>query len=218
MSSRFTSLLIASCLCLLTVAPRDSHALSATQRTLQAHLLRSYTLAQKKQYELAAKALLQLPRGLKQRYFVQLRLGWLRYLAGGHRHAIAHYQNAARLAPRAVEPLLGKMLPQMALRRWKDALQSSRQVLRKAPRNITALRRRAYILFSLGRYSKAIRAYRQAIELYPSDLTMQRGLAWSQLRAGKARAAINSFRAVLALSPSDRSAKAGLALAAKARR
>ena len=197
---------------------RSFFCASATARadSVTGALARSYRLEARGKHAAAARALSNAtPTRRLDRYFVLLRQGWLRYRARDYSGAISAYRSAARVAPDAVEPLLGLLLPQMAARRWRDALGTARACLRKAPGNRIATRRRAYILFNLGRYRAAARIYRYVLQRYPSDLEMQRGLAWSLLRDGQRGAAKRAFARLLRLSPSDSSAKRGLRLASR---
>lgn len=171
---------------------------------------RSYQLEARGKYTRALAALQRVDAAQQQRYFFRARLGWLRYLAGQHRGAVAAYRQASRLAPQAVEPLLGMMLPQMAARRWKDALAAGRAALRLAPGNEAAVTRLAWIYFNLGRHAEAEQTYRKVLRLYPANLTMRAGLGWALLRQGKKDQAAQAFRAALRVSPSHKSARAGL--------
>jgi tetratricopeptide (TPR) repeat protein len=170
---------------------------------------RSYEREAAGQYRAALKALGSV-RGQDKSYFLQLRLGWLRYRAGDHRAAVQAYRKAASLTPRAVEPWLGITLPQMALRLWKDAEQSARKALRLDANNFLANSRLAWTTYNLGRYSEAERLYNKVLRLYPSDLQMRAGLGWSLLKQGKKAAAVKAFAEVLSVSPKNPSATEGL--------
>ena len=176
----------------------------------------SYRLEAKRDYSGALRALEGI-RGQRSSYFLQLRVGWLRYLAGKQRGSIRAYRAAVALRPRAVEPYLGLMLPQMASRRWKDALKTGRQAVRRAPGNVVASTRMAWILFNLGRHAESVRVYRHLLEQYPSNLELRRGLGWALLKQGKAGQARQVFDGVLQYSPSDTSALAGLRKTARRR-
>lgn len=203
--------IITSFFLVAALLPFGAPARAATPSSaLSRQLVDSYELAQKRRYREAAKRLELLPAALKGRYFVQLRLGWLSYLAGDYAKSTTYYRAACERRWRAVEPLLGLSLAQMGDRRWKDALATLDKALTKAPNEITAQRRRAFALFNLGRYQQAAAAYRRVLTLYPADLEMKRGLGWSLLRAGDKARARELFSAVLSYTPSDTSARQGL--------
>jgi len=171
---------------------------------------RSYQLEARKQYRRALSVLASLPERLKNTYFHQLRLGWLTYLSGDNKGAVQHYSKAAAYTPRAVEPYLGMMLPQMASRRWKDAEAAARKVLRMAPGHYLATQRLAWVLYNLGRYDESARVYKRLLVLYPSNLSLRTGLGWALLKAGKKGEAVRVFRLVLSLSPDATLAKSGI--------
>jgi len=177
------------------------------------HYQRSYQLEAAGKAPAALKALGRCPAAEQNTYFFQLRLGWLRYLAADHAGAIKAYKRAAALEPRALEPILGLALPQLALRRWKDAAATARAALRKDAKSYLAQSRLAWALFNLGRFAESERVYVRVLELYPADLEMRSGLGWALLKQGKTAAALKTFRAVLAVSPKNRSAHDGAAAA-----
>jgi len=197
-------------LCILAaVAPADAQASAAEAYQ------RSYALETNGKYRQAIAALKGVSAQQRKTYFYQLRVGWLSYKAGRNDQAIAAYRRAAKTSPRAVEPLLGLMLPQMSLRRWQDAAIVARKVLRLAPSDFTANSRYAWCLYNLGRYAEAELVYRRVLEHYPSNIEMQAGLGWSLLKQGHKDEAKKIFAMVLALAPKLGSAQKGLALAGR---
>ncbi len=147
----------------------------------------------------------------RDEYVYHLRRGWLHYLSGDHRESVASYRQAIAGAPRAVEPHLGLMLPQMALRLWRDAEQTGADALALDPKNYLAGSRRAWALYNLGRFDEAEVAYRRVLELYPSDVDMRGGLGWCLLELGRPVDAATQFRSVLRVAPTDATALQGLA-------
>lgn len=145
-----------------------------------------------------------------QHYLANLRVGWLAYAKQHYDESIAAYNKAAELAPRALEPQLGVMLPLMAAKRWATAEKLGRTILAVAPRNYLASSRLAFIAFSQGKFKDSEQLYRQVLDDYPGDLEMLLGLGWAQLRQGKKDDAKASFRQVLGVSRQNASAKAGL--------
>jgi tetratricopeptide (TPR) repeat protein len=170
----------------------------------------SYDAELRGEYAQALEALEGLTARERSTYVFHLRRGWLRYLAGAYPDAIAAYQEAARLAPNAEEPLLGLTLPQLALKRWVDAGATCRTILERDPGNATARVRLAWSLYNLGRYPEAEPLYRALVEDYPSDVDLQSGLGWSLLHQGKKADARRHFEAILAIAPAHAAARAGL--------
>ena len=159
-----------------------------------------------------ALASLQAPQpGQPDEYLAQLRAGQLSYAGGQHLIAVAHYQRAIALAPDALEPRLGLLLPLMALGRWDRAAQVVSPVLERAPGNYLAESRMAYIEFSRGRHEQAQWRYRALVNRYPGDHEMLLGLAWTYQRQGLEQEARETFERVLAIRPQHPGAREGLA-------
>ncbi|MGM0576715.1 MAG: tetratricopeptide repeat protein [Myxococcota bacterium] len=146
-------------------------------------------------------------------YVFDLRRAWLLYRTGKHEESVKAYEAAVKRHPRAVEPRLGKMLPQMAMRRWLDAEKTAEAVLERDADNYLATSRLAFIRYSLGRYEKAAETYREVLALYPSDVEMKAGLGWSLLEQGRAADAAKRFEEILAVAPRHQGARKGLKLA-----
>lgn len=172
----------------------------------------SYALEAKGEYDAAIRVLDGLPKA-NQTYVYRLRRGWLLYLAGRNFDAMEDYRRASALEPDAIEPLLGLMLPQMALKLWLDTRATGQLVLRHDPHNYTAHARMAWASYSLGRWDEAATHYRHNLALHPADVEMRAGLAWCLLQAGDKLAAAREFRAVLEIAPLHATATAGLAAA-----
>ncbi len=170
---------------------------------------KSYVLEAAGKYSSALKKMKSVAAQRKHTYYFQMRLAWLSYLSGKHTSARKAYSAAARLAPASVEPLQGMMLPQIAQRRWVDAVRTARKLLRVAPSDFLARSKLAWSLYNLGRYADAEQAYKKVLELYPSNLSMKSGLGWALLKQNKVADARRVFAAVLAVSPKDATAEAG---------
>lgn len=158
----------------------------------------------------ALNDVLKILRTDKDNYVANLRAGWLYYLKGRFADAIAMYDKARDLQPRAIEPKLGVMLPMMAARKWAPAEAVGKEILEKAPRNYLAMSRLAYIAYSQGRYKDAEERYRAVLEDYPSDVEMMLGLGWTYLKEGRSSEARAMFQAVLSIRRDNLSAQSGL--------
>jgi tetratricopeptide (TPR) repeat protein len=163
------------------------------------------------QYREALEAMDGVAAADRGEYTYHLRCGWLHYLSGDHRASVAAYGRAVVAQPRAVEPRLGLMLPQMALHLWRDAEQTAGDTLALDPKNYLAGSRRAWALYNLGRYDEAEVAYRRVLELYPADVDMRSGLGWCLLKLDRPVDAATQFRTVLRVAPTDPTALEGLA-------
>ncbi|TNF38415.1 MAG: tetratricopeptide repeat protein [Deltaproteobacteria bacterium] len=149
-------------------------------------------------------------RGDQKHYVATLRAGWLYYVGGRYADSVQMYEAAEALAPRALEPRLGLMLPLMAAKRWAKAEIVGRELLKLAPRDYTVRSRLAWIAFSQGRYKEAEELYAAVLADYPSDLEMMLGLAWTWLREGRKAEARGMFEQVLSIRSDNMQAKTGL--------
>jgi tetratricopeptide (TPR) repeat protein len=205
------SKLFASALALLAALAVTAPGPAARAEDGVAELLKSsFAHEAKGETAEALNDVLKILRQDKGHYFAALRAGWLYYLRGRYADSIELYERAEALAPKAIEPKLGTMLPLMAAARWAKAEVIGKEILAAAPGNYLARSRLAWIAFSRARYKDAEQLYRALLAHYPSDTDMQLGLAWTLVRQGRTAEARAAFEAILAISPDHVKAKAGL--------
>ena len=158
----------------------------------------------------AIGALDQLPPAEHDAYVPELRRGWLQYRAGHYSDAIAAYTRAIALAPRALEPKVGILLPLLAERRYSDVERYAREVLRADPGNYSATLRLSFAQYSLGHYDEALAGYRRLVDWYPGDVDARAGLGWTLVKLKRGEDATVQFRSVLAVAPQHALAREGL--------
>lgn len=158
-----------------------------------------------------------LPAARQSTYMAQLRRGWLLYRLGRYADSIEAYNRAIAAAPRAIEPRVGVLLPQTALRRYGDVETQARVVLTVEPHNYLATLRLAFAYYNAGRFTESATLYAQLKELYPSDAEVRSGLGWSLLKAGRAAEATRELRELLSIQPRHALAKQGLEILQSAR-
>jgi tetratricopeptide (TPR) repeat protein len=191
-------------------APRTGNpAASDVARAFQA----SYAAESSRKFDTALLALDALPAEKRGSYVVKLRRGWLSYLAGRSAESVVAYTQAIASEPDSVEPRLGLLLPQMALRRWTDVEKTAGEVLARDPGSYLGRMRLGLAQYSLGKFSEAEASYSRVLALHPSDVEARSGLAWALLKQRKKPAAIQHFTLVLELVPSHAAAKEGLEVA-----
>lgn len=171
----------------------------------------SYSLEAQGDYGGALSTLDKLSSAQRSGYVYSLRRAWLLYLNGRYDDAIASYDRAIKAQPGAIEPLLGKMLPELALRKWADVQATAGKALSLDADNYLATSRLAYSLYNLGRYAEAEKHYARLVTLYPADVEMKAGWAWALLKQGKAAQAKPLFAQILAVAPTHASALEGAA-------
>jgi len=189
--------------------PTPSASATAYQRSYQAEAEGNYAEGLKALDDVGADA--------KQTYVYNLRCGWLNYLLAQHDKSAAAYAVAAKLAPGAVQPLLGKVQPEMALAKWDDAAKTMEAAKALDPRNYTVRSKLAYACYFLNRFQDAERLYQEILREYPGDLAARSGLAWSQLKLDKKADAIREFKSILQVYPTHELATKGLEAAQAAK-
>jgi tetratricopeptide (TPR) repeat protein len=173
-------------------------------------LLQSYDQEAGGHMKEALAALAQLPPARKDTYLGWLREGWLLYRLGRHAEAVESYRKAITAAPRAVEPRLGILLPQLALHRWADAEKVAKETLQLDPASYLATLRLAFVYYNQHRYAESAALYQKLRELYPGDTDVRSGLSWALLKGGKTADAAREFRELLAINSRLATAREGL--------
>ncbi len=158
----------------------------------------------------ALSAMDRIPSPQKEGYTVKLRRAWLLYRLGRNDEAVEAYTKAIAVCPKAVEPRVGILLPELALRRWTDAETHAKGVLKLDPANYLATLRMAFSLFNLHRYDESVALYARLHQLYPSDVEVLAGLGWALFKQGQAAEAQKHFREVLDIAPQNTLARDGL--------
>ncbi|MEI6972682.1 MAG: tetratricopeptide repeat protein [bacterium] len=182
----------------------------AQEGTLATALKASYEAEASGDYAAAIKPLTALGAGGKASYIVQLRLGWLNTCARDWKQGIEHYQKASKLAPFAIEPLLGKIVAQQAVGLNEDAIETAQAVLRQDPNNYKATLHLASLLYLKKDFKQAAVMYRKLANLYPTDTEVLLGLGYTLTYSGDKKGSAPCFHTVLLLSPNNTRAVEGL--------
>jgi tetratricopeptide (TPR) repeat protein len=175
-------------------------------------LLQSYDFESAGKLKEALSALESMPPSRSNSYLGWARRGWLQYRLGQHNESLESYRKAIALAPHAIEPRLGILLPQLALHRFTDAEVVAKEVLRYDPQSYLATLRLAFVYYNQHRYGDSVSLYQHLRDLYPSDTDVRSGLAWGLLKAGRTQDAAKEFRDLLAINPRLTTARDGLQL------
>ena len=203
-------------LALCSLAPRVSAASDVDSEAAQV-FQQSYDREGAGKIAESLSTLDALPTARQGTYLSQLRRGWLLYRLGRYAESVEAYGRAIAVAPKAIEPRVGVLLPQQALRRFADVEAQAKIVLAVDPQNYLATLRLAFSLYSQGRYGEAGALYARLKELYPSDAEVRSGLGWSLLKQGKSVEATRELRELLSIQPRHVLAKQGLDLLHAAR-
>jgi len=161
----------------------------------------------------ALASLDQLPLQRKDSYLGWARRGWLLYRLGQYAESVEAYRKAITAAPKSIEPRLGILLPELALRRWSDAEQMAKEILLSDPGSYLATLRLAFVYYNQHRFAESAALYGRLRELYPSDTDVRAGLGWALLKAGRPQEATHEFQELLGINPRLTTAREGLQLA-----
>ncbi|MEY2828532.1 MAG: hypothetical protein RIQ33_390 [Bacteroidota bacterium] len=145
-------------------------------------------------------------------YELNLRLGYLNYLAKKYNESTDYYNKAIELMPFSVEAKLGLALPLSMTNNWKKITELYTDILKIDPQNSTILYRMGLISFTNKDYNAAYKYYEKLVNMYPFSYDGLLMYAWTNYQLGKYADAKTLFNKVLLLSPGDKSAKEGLGL------
>jgi tetratricopeptide (TPR) repeat protein len=143
-------------------------------------------------------------------YIVNIRLGWLSYLAKQYTESIKYYEKSISLKPYAIEARFGCVKPLSALESWEKVKAHYMEVLKIDPQNTVANYWLGVIYYNRKDYVNATRLFEKVVNLYPLDYDSVIMLAWSKLSSGKSADARVLFNQALILRPDDSSALSGL--------
>jgi tetratricopeptide (TPR) repeat protein len=143
-------------------------------------------------------------------YELNLRLGWLNYLAGNFTESISYYQRSVSLRPLSIEARLGLTYPASAVGNWEQVINQYKDILKIAPNNYTANLRLGQIYLNRKDYTTAAQYFDLLISQYPFTYDVMISTAWNYYYQGKLREAKVLFHKILLIYANDESAKLGL--------
>ncbi|MBN1650074.1 MAG: tetratricopeptide repeat protein [Bacteroidales bacterium] len=147
---------------------------------------------------------------MENSYELNLRLGWLDYMAGSYTESVTYYNKALSLMPYSEEARFGLILPKLALGKINEVITLYKQIIENSPNNTQANYRLGLIYYEQKEYITAFNYFQKVVQLYPFDYDSLLMLAWTQLKLGRNRDAKVLFQKVLMYSPNDASALEGL--------
>jgi len=185
-------------------------SISQDYKTIQAAFEKSYFYEYSGEYQKAIdqlKAVYDL-----QSYEINLRLGWLSYMAGFFTESTAYYQKANDLMPLSIEAKFGYTYPASAMGNWELVKKQYNDILKIDPQNTLANYRLGSIYYGNEDYTTAVKYFEKVVNLYPFDHDALLMYGWTNLKLGKFREAEVLFHKVIMNKPNDDSAKEGLEL------
>ncbi len=167
----------------------------------------SYRFEKMGAYQDAIKAIMPLYRRHPDQYLLNLRLGWLYYLAGRNGDSTVYYRRAVKILPGSIEARLGLSLPLMAKADWSGVEELMYQVIRSDHYNFYGNLRLAKALRLQKKPSLAEKVTRKMLDLYPSSVDFLVELGADLTAQGKKQKAIQIFNTVLLLDPQNVAAR-----------
>jgi len=137
------------------------------QTTSSEAFSKSYTYETNKDYTKAVSSITAVYDASS--YTMNLRLGWLEYLAGEYIKSESYYKKAIVLEQKSVEARLGSVYPISATGNWDEVIKVYSEILTIDPQNSMVNYRMAYIYFVRKDYEKAASYAQKVVKLYPFD-------------------------------------------------
>jgi tetratricopeptide (TPR) repeat protein len=205
----------------LLYSPKDASAkegllatkniVSTNEKTLAA-FYKSYELSEKSDQKGAIIAMNEVYDASS--YFINLRLGWLNYLAGMQPESVKYYKIACDLMPVSVEAKLGFTIPAEVMGNTNDLRIQYDAILKIDPLNTLVHYKLGVLDYGKKNYQTASVHFQKIVDLYPCDADALLMLAWCNNQLGNTAAAKPLFNKVLCLSPNNVSALQGLGVKA----
>jgi tetratricopeptide (TPR) repeat protein len=145
-------------------------------------------------------------------YELNLRIGWLNYLAGKHKESVSFYQKAIALMPAATEPKWAIINPLTSLENWNEIEKTYLAILRLDAKNATANYNLGLIYYYRKDYGSAKKYMDVSLNLSPFNYNYMLMSAWTSYFLGNKNEASVLFNKTLLYSPNDKSALEGLSL------
>ena len=195
---------------ILFIAAAGFNTLVAQQTDLFDVFERSYILETEGEY---AKAIQLLKAEYDEdSYEINIRLGWLHYLAGLFTESMPYYQRCIGLRPLSIEARLGIALPASSMGNWTQVEKYYREVLELDPENSWVNYRMALLYYGREDYQTAFTYIEKVVNHYPFDYDSVVLMGWINFKLGKTREAKVLFTKSLLMRPGDESAQLGLKL------
>ncbi len=143
-------------------------------------------------------------------YEINLRLGWLHYLAGNNAQSIQFYKKAAKIMPAATEPQWNMITVYTKTENWREIEKMYKSILKLNPKNSTANYNLGLIYYYRKSYVTAKKYFDVSLNLTPFEYNSMLMSAWTNYFLGNMNHATILFNKVLLYSPNDTSALEGL--------
>ncbi len=185
-------------------------AFSQSMSSLQSAFSKSYEAENTKNYITAISELKSVYD--PDNYVINIRLGWLNYLAKQYTESIGFYEKSIALKPYAIEARFGCVKPLSAIEDWEKVKKQYLEILTIDPQNTIANYWLGVIVYNRKDFNSSAKYFEKIVNLYPLDYDSVIMLAWSKLYSNKPSEAKVLFHQALIIRPNDSSALNGLKL------
>ncbi len=145
-------------------------------------------------------------------YEINLRLGWLEYIAGQFSESMPYYQKCITLKPLSIEARLGLVNPTAAMGNWTQVENQYNKILEIDSQNSLVNYRLGLLFYGRKNYKIAEKYFATVVNHYPFDFDSMIMLAWTNYYLGTYRKAKILFQKALLNKPGNASAMEGLKL------
>jgi tetratricopeptide (TPR) repeat protein len=171
---------------------------------------KSYSFQEQTNYDQAIAALNNVYSTTS--YEVNIRLGWLHYLAGNNAKSIEFYKKAAKIMPAATEPQWNMITTYSKTENWVEIEKLYISILKLDPKNASANYNLGLIYYYRKEYTTAKKYFDVSLNLKPFGYNNMLMSGWTNYFLGNTNHATILFNKVLLYSPNDASALEGLQL------
>ena len=185
-------------------------SLQAQNKEVAAAFGRSYEYEYAKKYDAAIAEFNSVY--LTTSYEMNLRLGWLNYLAGKNKESISYYQKASANMPAATEPKWAIITVYTKLENWTEIEKTYLSILKLDAKNATANYNLGSIYYYRKNYVEAKKYFDVSLNQTPFGYNYLLMSAWTNYFLGNKSNASVLFNKVLLYAPNDASALEGLGL------
>jgi tetratricopeptide (TPR) repeat protein len=163
----------------------------------------SFTQEKIQDYNAAIQALMPVYELYSRQYTVNLRLGWLHYLAGRYRKSLEYYRSAASAVPGAIDPKLGEAVVGLAQQNYSDVKLICYSIIKIDFYNYLANRYLAKALVGEESFVQAAAVTQKMLALYPSDISFIEQLAIIRMHQGDTATARLLYKDLWILDPNN---------------
>ncbi len=188
----------------LSISHSSAQASDDTQKAFKASYVNEYKL----NYPGAISDLTAVYKA--DSYELNLRLGWLNYLAKQYTTSMDFYQKAIDLKKYSIEARFGYIKPALEAKKYDKVYEAYQAILKIDPNNNTANYWIGVTNYGLKKYDAAAKYFEVVVNMYPFDYDANHMLGWSYLNLGKMNEAKALFKVALMNRPGDASATDGL--------